>query len=95
MEITKVNAPCDAPRTIKRAKDKWRNLTFKVKSTFAEYGKEVNKTGGGPSPKKPTSSVESISNMLQHTASFSGIEGDLETKGFTNEQNSIMVYMVL
>jgi hypothetical protein len=54
------------------------------------YKKNDNKTGGGPSPKKPTSSVERTSNMLQHTASFSGIEGDLETEGFTNEQNSIM-----
>lgn len=65
MEITRVNAPCDAPRTIKKAKDKWRNLTSKVKSTFVEYRKEVNNTGRGPSPKKPTSSVERTSNMLQ------------------------------
>ena len=34
-------------------------------------------TGGGPAPKKPTSSVEKIVNMMQDTASFAGIEGGL------------------
>ena len=54
---TKANALCDAPITLKEVKDKWRNLTVKAKSTFTEYRKDANKTGGGLAPKKPTSSV--------------------------------------
>jgi hypothetical protein len=54
-------------------------LTSKAKCTFTEYKKEANKSGGGPAPEMPTSSVEMIVNILQDTASFSGIEGGLET----------------
>ena len=72
-----------APRTVKMIMDKWRNLTYEAKSTFIEYRKEVNKAGGGPAPKKPTSSVQDTS--------FSCIEGGLDTAGYTNEQNGILV----
>jgi len=84
---TKINALGLAPRTVKEIKDKWRNL--KAKSTFTEYRREVNMTGGGPAPKRPTSSVEKIVNMMQDTASFAGIEGCLQTTGFINEQKGI------
>jgi hypothetical protein len=79
---TKANALCDAPITLKEVKDKWRNLTVKAKSTFTEYRKDANKTGGGLAPKKPTSSVQDTR--------FSCIEG-LDTTGYTNEQNGILV----
>jgi hypothetical protein len=46
-------------------------------------------TGGGPAPKKPTSSVEKIVNMMQDTSSFAGIEGGLQTTGFINEQKGM------
>ena len=86
-EITmKINALGVAPRTLKEVKDKWRNMTSKSKSNFTEYRKEINNTDGGPTPKKPTSSVEKIVNMIQDTASLSGIEGGRQTTGFTNEQ---------
>jgi hypothetical protein len=34
-------------------------------------------TGGSPAPKKTTSSVEKIVNMMQDTVSFAGIEGGI------------------
>jgi hypothetical protein len=86
----KINALGVAPRTLKEVKDKWRNMTSKSKSNFTEYRKEVNNTDGGPTPKKPTSSVEKIVNMIQDTASLSGIEGSLQTTGFTNEHKGIV-----
>ena len=90
-EITiKINALGVAPRTLKEVKDKWRNMTSKSKSNFTEYRKEVNKTGGGPTPKKTTSSVERIVNMMQDTASLSGIEGGFETTCFNNEHKGIV-----
>ena len=48
-------------------------LNIKSKSAFTEYRREINMTGGGPAPKKPTSSVEKIVNMMQDTASFAGM----------------------
>ena len=78
-----------APRSVKEIKDKWRNLTSKAKSAFTEYRREKNMTGGGPAPKKPTSSVEKIVTMMQDTASFAGIEGGLQTTGFINEQKGM------
>lgn len=88
-EITyKINALGVAPRNVKEIKDKWRNLTSKAKSTFSDYRREIHMTGGGPAPRKPTSSVEKIVNMMQDTASFAGIEGGLQTTGF-NEQKGI------
>ena len=62
---TNINALGVAPITVKEIKDKWRKLTSKAKSTFTEYRRDINMTGGGPTPKKPTSSVEKIVNMLQ------------------------------
>ena len=75
---TKINALGVAPRNVKEIKDKWRNLTSKAKSAFTEYRREINMIGGGPAPKKPTSSVEKIVSMMQVTASFAGIEGGLQ-----------------
>jgi hypothetical protein len=48
---TKINALGVAPRNVKEIKDKWRKLTSKAKSTFTEYRREINMTGGGPAPK--------------------------------------------
>jgi hypothetical protein len=83
---TKINALGVAPRNVKEIKDKWRNLTSRAKSAFTEYRREINMTGGGHAPKKPTSSVAKIVNMMEDTASFAGIEVDLQTTGFINEQ---------
>ena len=95
-EITiKINALGVAPRTLKEVKDKWRNMISKSKSNFTECRKEVNKTDGGPTPKIPTSSVARIVNMMQDTASLSGIEGGLETAGFSNEQKGIVYFNML
>ncbi|CAG2185112.1 unnamed protein product [Mytilus edulis] len=63
-------------------RDKLRNLTVKAKSVFTDHRREINKTGGGPAPKKPPSSVERVVNMLQDTTSFSGIQGGIETASF-------------
>ena len=79
-----------APRTLEKVKDKWRNLTSNAKLTFIEYRKEVNPTCGGPATKKPNLFMERIVNILQDTMRFSGIEGDLETAGFTTEQYPII-----
>jgi hypothetical protein len=48
-------------------------------------------TGGGPAPKKPTSSVEKIVNMMQDTASFAGIEGGLQR--YVNNASHIIIEM--
>ena len=86
---SKINVLGVAPRSVKEIKDKWRNLTSKAKSAFTEYRRETNMTGGGPAPKKPTSSVKKIVTMMQDTASFAGIEGGLQTTGFINEQKGM------
>ncbi|CAC5399438.1 unnamed protein product [Mytilus coruscus] len=78
----KINALGVANRTQKEVRDKWRNLTTKAKSAFTEHRREINKTGGGPAPKKPSSSVERVVNMLQDSTSFSGIQGGIETSCF-------------
>ncbi|XP_071162853.1 myb/SANT-like DNA-binding domain-containing protein 4 [Mytilus edulis] len=78
----KINALGVANRTQKEVRDKWRNLTVKAKSVFTDHRREINKTGGGPALKKPSSSVERVVNMLQDTTSFSGIHGGIETASF-------------
>ncbi|CAC5412673.1 unnamed protein product [Mytilus coruscus] len=78
----KINALGVANRTQKEVRDKWRNLTTKAKSAFTEHRREINKTGGGPAPKIPSSSVERVVNMLQDSTSFSGIQGGIETSCF-------------
>ncbi|VDI37954.1 Hypothetical predicted protein [Mytilus galloprovincialis] len=48
-----------------------------------DHRREINKTGGGPAPKKPSSSIERAVNMLQDTTVFfPGIQGGIETKSF-------------
>ncbi|CAC5392238.1 unnamed protein product [Mytilus coruscus] len=78
----KINALGVANRTQKEVRDKWRNLTTKAKSAFTEHRREINKTGGGQAPKKPSSSVERVVNTLQDSTSFSGIQGGIETSCF-------------
>jgi hypothetical protein len=48
-------------------------------------------TGGGPAPKKTTSSVEKIVTMMQDTASFAGIEGGLQR--YVNNASHIIIEM--
>ena len=73
----------------KRNKGQMEELDIKGQIRFHGIQEGKNMTGGGPAPKKPTSSVEKIVTMMQDTASFAGIEGGLQTTGFINEQKGM------
>ena len=75
----KINALGFAIRTASEVRDKWRNITSKAKSVLTIHRAELQKTGGGPAPKAPSSQLESVIALYQNSASFKGIDSGLET----------------
>lgn len=48
-------------------------------SAFTIHRAELQKTGGGPAPKAPSSQLESVIALYQDSASFKGIDSGIET----------------
>ena len=68
----KINALGIAIRTASEVRDKWRNTTSKAKSAFTIHRTELQKTGGGPAPKAPSSQLESEIALYQDSAHVLG-----------------------
>ena len=70
-----VNALGIENRSVKEVKDKWKNLTSQAKKEFSGYGREKQRTGGGPPPKAPTPATAKIIDLFKETPSFTGLAG--------------------
>ncbi|XP_048254427.1 uncharacterized protein LOC124132986 [Haliotis rufescens] len=81
MAITKaVNMKGVALRSVDEVKEKWSNMTRKAKKTFTDYRLQQRKTGGGPPPSEPSQATSRIIEIMQDSASFSGISRGLESE---------------
>ncbi|XP_071078691.1 nuclear apoptosis-inducing factor 1-like [Haliotis cracherodii] len=81
MAITKtVDMKDVALRSVDEVKEKWSNMTRKAKKTFTDYRLQQRKTGGVPPPSEPSQAISRIIEIMQDSASFSGISRGLESE---------------
>jgi hypothetical protein len=69
-----------ATRNKSEVRDEWRNTPSKAKSDFTMHRAELKKTAGGPAHKAPSSQLETVIALYQDSASFKGIERNLNDK---------------
>ena len=70
-EITSaINALGHEVRTPTEIRHKWKNVTAVAKTTFSEFKKNRNRTGGGPPPLTPSSDVMKTIDLLKDSVSF-------------------------
>lgn len=86
---SKVNSLGVAFRTATEVRNKWRNTTREAKSAFTRHKNDVQKTGGGPTPKAPSAAVEKVMALFQDNTSFKGIDGGIETDNFQSGKNML------
>lgn len=86
----KLNSLGHERRSLGEIKAKWKNICSSAKSSWNDYKRKREKTGGGPAPKPLSTEEQQVVEMFQGQPRFEGLEGYSSFQS-ENDVNSIAV----